>query len=323
MSATEGLLVAVRFVHFGAAIVLFGETFFALLASASSTEGVTSSEVSISVHRRFLRVAVSAWAAMAVSGACWLALVWVQMSGRPLGEASSYSDLALVLGTTTFGHAWSVRALLALGLAAMWPVLQATPLPRRRWAWVASVVMSGALLAGLSWAGHANVKVGPDGWAHHASDTAHLLAAGAWLGCLPALAALLSRLIRSPTARAIDECAKVTVRFGNWAALCVAVIVVTGIVNAYYLLPGVRALLETRYGNLLLLKLLILSIMLAIAAVNRTRLTAGLRAETGNPAARVGAAGRLRRNVWVEQALGAIVIVLVAALGVTPPPMRI
>jgi copper resistance protein D len=322
MSVMEGSLIAVRFVHFAAAIVLFGETCFAALASTRSVEGAQPSRGSVSAHRRFLRVAAWAWVAMAISGACWLALVSVEMSGRPPGEAISYSDLALVLGTTTFGHAWSVRALLALGLAAMWAVLRAAPRPRRRLAWFTSVVISGALLASLAWAGHANVEVGPHSWAHHASDLAHLLAAGAWLGGLPALAALLSGLVRSPTDHAIDECAKLTARFGNRAALCVGVSVVTGIVNACYLLPDVPALLETPYGHLLLLKLLVFSLMLAIAAVNRTRLTAVMRAERGDAAARVVAAGRLRRNVGVEQALGAIVIALVAALGVTPPPMR-
>jgi hypothetical protein len=196
MSATDGLLVAVRFVHFGAVIILFGETLFAVLASAGSTLGVTPSEVSLSVHRRFLLVAVWAWGAMAISGAFWLALVSVEMSGRPLGAAHSDSALALVLVTTTFGHAWSVRALLALGLGLMWLVLQVAPLPRRHWAWLMSAVISGALLASLA-CGHANVEVGVDSWAYHASDVAHLLAAGVRLGGLPALAALLSRLVRS------------------------------------------------------------------------------------------------------------------------------
>ena len=322
MSTTEGLLVAVRAVHFGAAFVLFGEAIFAVLASAHSGQGANPSEVPASIHRRFLRVAASAWVAVVISGVCWLALVSLQMSGRPPGEVRSYADLALVLETTTFGHAWAVRALLALALAVMWPALQAAPLPRRSWVWLVAVVIAGALLASLAWAGHANVDVGVNSWAHHASDVAHLLAAGAWLGGLAALAALLGGLVRSPTARAIDECANVTARFGNWAALCVGIIVVTGIVNACYLLPDVPALLETSYGNLLLLKLTVFSLMLAIAAANRIRLTQSLRADSGNAAARVGAAGRLRRNVWVEQALGAIVIVLVAALGVTPPPMR-
>jgi putative copper resistance protein D len=321
MSTADGLLVAARAVHFGAAIVLFGETLFALLASGY-TEEVKPPTESVSVHRRLLRVGTWAWCAMAASGACWLALVSVQMSGRPLEEAASYSDLALVLGATTFGQAWSVRALLALVLAAMWPILQANPLPRGRRTWLASVVISGALLAGLAWSGHANIEVGVESWAHHVSDVAHLLAVGGWLGGLPALAALVGGLVQSPTARAVHECAKVTARFGNWAALCVGVIVVTGIVNTCYLLPDARALLETSYGNLLLLKVLVFSTMLAIAAVNRTRLTVSLRADSEDAAARLDAAGRLRRNVLMEQALGAIVIVLVAELGVTPPPMR-
>jgi copper resistance protein D len=322
MSTADGLLVAVRFMHFGAVIVLFGETLFAVLANADSTEGVNPPEVSISVYRRFLHVAPWAWGVVAISGACWLALVSAQMSGRPFWESRSCSDLALVLRTTTFGHAWSVRALLALGLAVMWPVLKAAPRPRWRWASLTSVVISGALLASLAWAGHANVELGVDGWAHHVSDIAHLLAAGGWLGGLAALAALLTGLVRSPTAHAFDECAQVTARFGNWAALCVGVIGVTGTVNAYYLLPSLRALLETSYGNLVLLKLLVFSIMLAIAAVNRTRLTERLRGDSEGAAPRLGAAARLRRNILMEQALGASVIVLVAALGVTPPPMR-
>jgi putative copper resistance protein D len=322
MSAADGLLVAVRAIHFGATIVLFGETLFAVLAS-NDTEGEAElRELALSAHSRFLRVAAWAWAAMAISGACWLALVSVQMSGRPLGEALSPSGLATVLGATLFGQAWSVRALLALSLAAVWPVLQANPPPRRRWAWRMSVAMSGGLLAGLAWAGHANVEVGTAGWAHHAADAAHLLGAGAWLGGLAALVALFTRLVRSPTTRAMDACAEVTARFGNWAALSVAVIILTGIVNACYLLPGVRALLETPYGNILLLKLLVFSIMLVIAAANRTRLTVILRADGGDAAARLAAARGLRRNVWVEQALGATVVVLVAALGITSLPMR-
>jgi len=318
----DGLLVAVRAVHFGATIVLFGETLFAVLAAAYTTEGEPNpSEVSLSAHHRFLRVATWAWVAMAISGACWLALVSVQMSGGPLGEALTRSSLATVLGATIFGQAWSVRALLALGLAAMWPLLHGNPMSRR-WVWFGAVTIAGGLLAGLAWAGHANVEVGADSWAHHASDAAHLLGAGAWLGGLAALAALLSGLMRSPTTRAIDECAEATARFGNWAALSVSVILLTGIVNAYYLLPHPRALLETSYGNLLLAKLLVFSIMLGIAAANRTRLTAVLRADRGDARARLAAARRLRRNVWMEQVLGAAVVVLVAALGVTPPPMR-
>ncbi|HEY4958996.1 MAG TPA: CopD family protein, partial [Caldimonas sp.] len=285
-------------------------------------EPLPSSETTVTANRRLHRVALGAWLVMALSGAGWLALESARMSGPPLGDSLNTSTVFTVLAATVFGQAWSVRAWLALGLAAIWPVLRASSLPLRRWASAIAVVISGGLLAGLAWGGHANAEVGLAGWVHHASDVAHLLAAGAWLGGLAPLAALLGRLRRSPTTRALNGCADIAARFGNRAALSVGVLLMTGTVNAYFLVQAPPALLATTYGNLLLAKLLLFALMLAIATANRTRLTAALRAREGDGAARVDAARRLRRNVWVEQALGAGVIALVGILGVTPPPMR-
>lgn len=210
---------------------------------------------------------------------------------------------------------------MALVLALFWPILRAGP-PREPWVPVLSAGVTGALLAGLAWAGHANAELGAHGLIHHTSDAAHLLAAGAWLGGLAPLASLLRTLGGSPTTRDIDGCAEVAALFGNWAALSVGVLIVTGITNAYYIVPAPRALLETTYGNVLLAKLLLFAVMLALAAANRTRLTTALLAKDRDDRARVSAARRLRRNVWMEQVLGAGVILLVATLGVTPPPMR-
>jgi putative copper resistance protein D len=67
---------------------------------------------------------------------------------------------------------------------------------------------------------------------------------------------------------------------------------------------------------------LVFVIMLAIASINRMRLTPLLSTvdESGNG---LNASLRLRRNVWTERALGAGLVAIVAALGVTPPPMAI
>lgn len=319
----DGLLVAVRAVHYGATIVLFGEMLFALLVSSSPTSGKApplAERTDGGAYRRFRRVAVAAWALMVISGGCWLALVTVQMSGGPFGAVTA-SAIATVLGSTVFGQAWSVRALMALALALFWLILRAGP-PHEPWVPVWSVGLTGGLLAGLAWAGHANAEVGADSLIHHTSDATHLVAAGAWLGGLAPLAALLRTLDGSPTTRDIDGCAEIAARFGNWAALSVGVLVLTGIANAYYLIPAPRALLESTYGNVLLAKLLLFALMVAIAATNRTRLTTMLLAKERDDASRSDAARRLKRNVGIEQALGAGVVVLVAVLGVSPPPMR-
>lgn len=319
----DGLLISVRAVHYGATIVLFGEVVFALFISARhfADPERPGQRAGDPACRRFRGVALAAWALLVISGACWLALVTVQMSGESIGAIST-SAIATVLGSTVFGRAWLFRALMALLLMILWLTPRAGP-PRRTWTRVLSAGAAGSLLVGLAWAGHANAEVGAQGLIHHASDAMHLLAAGAWLGGLAPLAARLGALDGSPTTHALNACAEIAARFGNWAALNVGVLVLTGIANAFYLIPGPRALLETSYGNVLLVKLLLFALMLAVAVVNRTRLTTVLLADARDDEARVDASRRLRRNVWMEQALGAGVILLVATLGVTPPPMPV
>ena len=322
MAASDGLLVAVRAVHYGATIVLFGEMVFALIVNARSKRGMPPEErAGDAAYRRSCRVAVPAWALMVISGACWLALMTGQMSGESLGAIKA-AAIATVLGSTVFGQAWSFRALMTLVLALLWVILRRGP-PRGPWLPVLSVGVVCVLLVGLAWAGHANSEVGAHGLIHHTSDATHLLAAGVWLGGLAPLAAVLGGLGASPTTREIDKCAEIAVRFGNWAALSVGVLVLSGIANAYYLIPGPGALPATSYGNILLAKLLLFALMLVVASVNRTRLTTAMLANEHDGRARVDAVRRLRRNVWVEQALGVGVVFLVATLGVTPPPMRI
>ena len=316
-------MIAVRAVHYGATIVLFGEMVFALVISGRPTyeQGAPLAKGSgDSSCRRFRRMAVAAWALMVISGAGWLALVTAQMSGVSLGAITA-SGTATVLRSTVFGQSWSVRALMALALPIFWLILR-TGQPWGRWAPLLSLGATSGLLAGLAWAGHANAAVGVNGWIHHASDAAHLIAAGLWLGGLAPLATMLTAISRSPTNWEIDRGAALVERFGNWAALSVGAIVLTGIANAYYLVPAPAALLETAYGNVLLTKLFVFALMLAIAAVNRTRLTTALRATERDEGVRANAVKRLRRNVLVEQTLGAGVVLLVATLGVTPPPMR-
>jgi putative copper resistance protein D len=257
---------------------------------------------------------------MVFSGACWLVLVTAQMSGEPL-DAIKVSAISTVLGSTVFGQAWLFRALMALLLALLWLLLRAGP-PRGPWTPVVSVGIASGLLAGLAWAGHANAEIGAHGLIHHTSDAAHLLAAGVWLGGLAPLAAVLGASSGSPTTREVDGIAEIATRFGNWAALSVGILVLTGILNAYYVIPATGALLATPYGSVLLVKLLLFALMLAIAAVNRTSLTTALRANRLDDRAPVEAVRQFRRNVWVEQMLGAGIVLLVAALGVTPPPMR-
>ena len=324
MSTVEASLIAARAIHFGAAVVLFGEMLFAWYFAprgiGSASSAADAGKASRSSELRFVRAAVVAWVCLVISGACWLALVAMQMSGKSL-SALDRQTMAAVLGSTLFGRAWVVRALLALALAAMGPAVLAEASHKRVWAPVAALV-SGALLASLAWSGHANAQVGVDGVIHHLSDCIHLLAAGTWLGGLLPLAALLSQAGGLRDRRAFGDYANTVSRFGNAAALCVGALVVTGVMNSVYLLPDMHSLFGTSYGRLLLVKISLFVVMLGIASINRRRLTPALNESKTSAAARLRAARSLRLNVCVEQALGAAAIVLVAALGASAPPMR-
>jgi putative copper resistance protein D len=218
-----------------------------------------------------------------------------------------------------FGRAWTVRALLAFALGALWLVAR-TGRASHLVAGALAAVLAGVFVVGLAWAGHANIEVGQDGMIHHLGDAIHLLAAGAWLGGLAPLVASLRSLENLPDEDVLDSGARVVGRFGTLAATCVGLILATGIINARYTLRTPMALLDTVYGHLLLLKLVLFLLMLATAAVNRVRLTPAL-LQGNDLASRSTAARRLRRNTCAEQALGFGILVLVGAIGISSPPM--
>jgi len=101
-------------------------------------------------------------------------------------------------------------------------------------------------------------------------------------------------------------------------ALSVGTLLLTGVINTLYLAGSVAALSDTDYGHLLLIKAALFLGMVAIAAVNRLRLTPRLLADTSLRAAQ-DTLCQLRRNVAIEVATGVIIIAVVAVLGVTPP----
>jgi copper resistance protein D len=321
MTTTENLLVAVRAIHFAATLALFGEAVFALLAARSRDGANHSGEVQPVDASRYRRRVVAAWLIAVSSGACWLLLEATLMSGRTLEEGWDLAVLGTVIEGTLFGRAWSVRALLALALAAVWAIAPRRRPSHRFAAPVLAVTLSAGLTAGLAWAGHANARGGADGVIHHVSDGIHLLAAGAWLGGLAPLIATLRRLGPSPTRGDLDSGARLVARFGLLAAGCVGLLLTTGVINARYTLRSPMALLDTPYGHLLLIKLVLFALMLALAAANRARLAPALCAHDADFATRSAAARQLRHNAGAEQALGIGILVLVGVLGVSSPPM--
>ena len=101
----------------------------------------------------------------------------------------------------------------------------------------------------------------------------------------------------------------------------VGTIVVTGLVNGWMLIGigNVTALATTLYGRLLLAKLALFVAMLALASLNRFRLTPAFEASIVD-ADHARALGALRASLVVETACIVAILGLVAWLGTLAPP---
>ena len=116
--------------------------------------------------------------------------------------------------------------------------------------------------------GHAGATPGIAGDIHLVSDMVHLLAAGAWLGGLPAFACCCGKRAagRGDLARFRNQATR---RFSIVGILSVGALLASGLVNSWNLLSGPRDLVTTDYGRLVALKIGLFVAMVAIAAVNR------------------------------------------------------
>jgi copper transport protein len=122
----------------------------------------------------------------------------------------------------------------------------------------------------------------------------HALTAGLWVGGLIVLL-VLGRTVKRREWQ----------RFGTLALACVLALVATGALNSLRELTAVEQLWETRYGLVLVAKLVLVAATLAAAAVSRRRLQQNLAP---------------RRSVRWEGGLTVGVLVVTALLSMTTPP---
>jgi putative copper export protein len=238
------------------------------------------------------------WAVAAIG----LLLLWLVFVSKSLSDAADLPALVAAIGTvaaqTQFGHL--VLATLACLLLTIWPLW------RERAAWAVMPAAAAVVLQALH--GHA---LGMGMPLIIVSECAHLLAAGAWLGALPAFWLLARRL-------PIGGVSILAQRFSPLGLACVLVLAVTAFLQGWALIGGFGALGGTAYGWMALLKLLFFVLLLGLAAVNRQSLTPRLaRAPTAEAARR-----HLLASVAMEVVLGLAAILaagLLASLGPTMP----
>ena len=301
---------AARWLHLASSVLLVGAVAMIVLAGRSDRATAQQWE------RRVL-VSAWVWALLAlVSGLVVLGVQTALFEGRA-DAAFEARAVGRVLLETQAGRVWLVRAGLLAVLAAF---LSLRVSVERRADWRAArgqnVLLGVAALVPLAAAGHA-AAVEPGTARAIVLDGLHLLGAGFWVGGLLPLAQLLSASSTEAGADARPYAVLAVRRFSRAAFLMVAVLAVTGTALAIFHVGSVAGLVGTSYGRLLLSKLALLLLALVFAALNRSVLLARLGGDgptVGRPAMR-----RLSGFVVVEAALALGILIVVAAMNVTPP----
>ena len=293
----QAALVSCRFVHDASTLMLFGACLYrAVLARSWPVPGLDHLDRQL---RRPLLIA----ALLALASAAALLLLVAGSMGEGWQDTIDPATVTAVLTATSFGQVWRWR----LGLAL---VLVLSVLLRCGRASGTTLGLAAVLLASLALTGHAVRESGSAGLLHRADDALHLLAAGAWLGGLLPLALLL----RDAKGQAAGEGVVVALRrFSGLGYVAVALVLVTGTLNAAFLVGSAAALTGTLYGRVLLAKLALVAVMLGLALRNRFVLL------PREPADRTGSLRRLEHSVVVEIGVGAAILAVVSLLGTLPP----
>ena len=302
--------VAVRGIQIAAALGLIGVFTMLLVAGRSDRPTARAWEVRVLGLARWLVVAVL------LSGLAGLAYQAAVATGRASALIDAEAWIALVEGSQ-FGTVWMVRHGFLLLLAGL-ILLRERELSTVDWVawrvegWALAAVGAGA----MAWAGHA-AAVEAWGVAAAITDAIHVTAAGAWMGSLLPLALLLGAASREAGADARPYAVLAARRFSTVALAAMIVLVATGLGNAWVQVGGVPALIGTRYGWLLCIKVALLIPILALAARGRNRLLPALSGE----AATVGrpSMARLAGFVGWELGIAAVILVVTSWLSVTAP----
>jgi len=310
-------LIIARDIHFASSMVVAGFVFFDLLVAAPVFRSNSRTDRARHAFRRTAEKVL--WISLALSVASalgWLGLLSMRIAEKPLDEVIVDGTVWTVLTQTQFGLAWEVRLILAAALAMSllwqgktdksWRELILKPL---------ACLLAAGFLASLAFAGHGGEGLRGERMIHLAADALHLIAAGLWVGGLIPFVQLLNSLLALREEGWLSAASVLGNRFSSLGVVAVTVLLISGTINASFLLVGVNSLIDTNYGRLLLLKLVLVAAMLGLAAVNRQYLLPKL----SEPAGNYRIFRRLVSQTLAEIALGLGIVLIVGTLGVMPP----
>jgi putative copper resistance protein D len=287
------LFAGVRALHLASIMILFG--------SALLLDRLRRLVPELAIESRGLRhTRLAAMVLALLSAPLWLALAAAQMAGANSAMTDS-ATLGLIVRDTLFGQMLAARLLLLFALAGA--------LAMRREG--AAALLSALALVSISVTSHASAA-SPGGFSALgiAGDWLHLLCAGFWLGGLVVLAAIM---ILRPEATRLHRAVSL---FADWAMIAVALLAMTGLLNAATIVLGGEGHAARLYLGVLGAKLVLVLAMVMLALANHFRLLPRLAdPEIADP----GTRAILKGNIAWELGLGLTAVALAALLGMLPP----
>jgi len=283
--------VSLRFLHFLALMLAFGWTYYAAWLAPPSFRPLLT--------RRFQRLQGGALLLNTLSATLMFAVLGGQM-GDGWGDVLR-PEIWLAVATTRTGGILLWQVLLAwitVGLALMQP-------RRVQGLLLIFIVAQLLLLAGV---GHAAMHDGITGILQRANHALHLLCAAGWIGgLLPLLCC-----ITLAQGRWRQSAVYTMMRFSRYGHLAVAGVLLTGVVNGWFI-QGQLLAPDTLYGRMLLFKCALVMLMVAIAIVNRYVLVPRMRNGQG-PAQQF-----FIRMTQGEMAIGLLVLATVSLFATLEP----
>jgi len=225
-----------------------------------------------------------------------LALQGVDLLNLPITGVLTWAAWASAAGTSLFPA-------LLLAIAAMLIAAVAWRSPSFSAAWIRTAVAMICVGLSLSVSGHA-ATASPQ-WLTRTALFIHGVGLAFWMGALAPLAVLAWQRK--------DSLLRVLGRFSMLAVPAVALIALSGLALAVVQLESFGALIDTGYGNILLAKLALVSLLLTLAALNRLVFTPAIAREFHRTRP-------LQRSIALEFVLMIAILGLVALWRFTPPP---
>lgn len=283
-----------RALHYGSLLAAAGGALFVTLVAPGQTLPLGRTRVPLALAVRLPLLVGLAALAVPLN----LGLAGVMLTGEsPLALAGLDSWRAALASTggPSAGIALAGLALLAIGLRL-----------DQRWA-----LLAGALVAVGALAATGHAATAPPRGVAAPLVALHGLTAAFWLGSLAPLRLVLRHAPGMEAARLVR-------RFSRGGLIAVAGLAVAGLGLSLLQIVDPAAIGTTAYGQIWLVKMVGVALLLGLASVNRLRLTPAL--EDGRRANRDQARRLLTLSISSEMALMALVLLLTAGLGTTPPP---